>query len=257
MKSKPNIALCGTGHVAWKLGEALHQAGYTISFVWGRNRSDREALARLLDAQAVAELRALPLTDVCIMALPDAVILEVAQQIVPDTHRLLLHCAGAGSLDLLANHPRQGILWPLQSIRKELSYDWRKIPLLCDANSEADLNLLLEIGAHLSDLCIAADQKSRETYHLAAVTTANFGNFLLEQGFDLLKKQQLDHRLLLPILRFQLEAFESEQSPWERQTGPARRGDLPTLEKQLQQIAERPEHSALYRLFSALIQNKP
>lgn len=256
MKNKPNIALCGTGHVAWKLGEALHQAGYTISLVWGRNRSDREALARLLDAQAVGELHELPLTDVCILALPDAVISEVAQQIAPDPNRLLLHCAGAGSLDLLANHPRRGILWPLQSIRKELSYDWRKIPLLCDAGSEEDLRVLLELGASLSDHCIAADQKSRETYHLAAVTTANFSNFLLEQGFSLLKEQQLDHRLLLPILRFQLEAFESEQSPWERQTGPARRGDLPTLEKQLQQIAERPEHAALYRLFSALIQNK-
>lgn len=256
MNSKANIALCGTGHVAWKLGEALHQAGYPISVVWGRNRSDREALARLLGAKAVDDLQEMPLTDLCILALPDAVVKNVASQIVPSEKRLLLHCAGAGSLDWLSPHPRRGILWPLQSIRKELRYDWKGIPLLCDASDEDSLAELLAIGGSLSELCEAADQKSRDTYHLAAVTTANFGNFLLEQGFDLLKNQQLDHRLLLPILRFQLEAFASEQSPWERQTGPARRGDLPTIQKQLQQIAERPEHAALYRLFSELIQNK-
>ncbi|MDP2187931.1 MAG: DUF2520 domain-containing protein [Sphingobacteriaceae bacterium] len=256
MNSKANIALCGTGHVAWKLGEALHQAGYTISFVWGRNRSDREALARLLGAQPVSELQQLPLTELCIMALPDAVIAEVAQQIAPDASRLVLHCAGTGQLDWLAPHPRRGILWPLQSIRKELQYDWKTVPLLCDASDEASLAEILALGGSLSELCEAADQKSREAYHLAAVTTANFSNFLFEQAFDLLKQQQLDHRLLLPILRYQLDAFASNQAPWERQTGPARRGDLPTIQKQLQQIAERPAHAALYRLFSELIQNK-
>ncbi len=256
MSNKANIALCGTGHVAWKLGEALHQAGYTISFVWGRNRSDREALARLLGAKPLSELQQLPVTDLCILALPDAVIAEVAQQIAPDANRLMLHCAGAGQLDWLAPHPRRGILWPLQSIRKELEYDWKAVPLLCDASDEASLAEILALGSSISELCQTADQKSREAYHLAAVTTANFSNFLFHQAFELLQQQKLDHRLLLPILRFQLDAFASNQAPWERQTGPARRHDLPTIQKQLQQIAERPEHAALYRLFSELIQNK-
>lgn len=256
MKNKPNITICGTGHVAWQLGEALHHAGFSISVVWGRNRSNREALARRLDALAVSDLLDLPLTDICIIALPDAVVPEIAAQIPPSEGRLVVHCAGAGNIAWLQTHPRRGIVWPLQSIRKELQYDWKKIPILCDAADENSLAVLLAVGQSLSDVCLSADQKSRETYHLAAVTTANFSNFLLAQGFDLLKKQQLDHRLLLPMLRFQLEAFESEQSPWERQTGPARRGDLPTIQKQLQQVAELPEHAALYRLFSELIQNK-
>lgn len=242
--------------MAWQLGQALSQAGFRLRAVWGRNRSNREALARLLEAEALSELHDLPESGLCFVLVSDSEIAPIASQITPSESRLMLHSAGAGQLDWLLPHPRRSVLWPMQSIRKELQYDWKSIPLLCDANQAADLTLLLELASSLSDSIAAADQATRDLYHLAAVTTANFQNFLLEQAFDLLQNAQLDHRLLLPLLQYQLDAFAIQQAPWNRQTGPARRQDHGTIEKQLQLIAERPDHAALYRLFSQLIMHR-
>ncbi len=253
MKDKPDIALFGTGHLAWTLGTALHQAGFNITAVWGRNRSNREALARALEAETFAEQRDMPPAGLRILALSDQAIPTFAQELTPAADSLLIHCAGAGSLDWLQPHPRRGILWPLQSLRKERHYDWQNIPLLVDANSAGDQDLLLKLAAALSNQTTLANESQRTAYHAAAVTTANFSNFLNEQAFQLLQQQGLDHRLLLPILRFQLEAFGSDEAPLARQTGPARRGDTATIEKHLELLADRPAHAALYRLLTELI----
>lgn len=246
--------LFGTGHLAWTLGAALHAADYPIRAVWGRNRSNREALARRLDAQSCAELDQAPAAAIYLLALRDDAIPDFAQQLAASTDRLLLHCAGAGSLDWLQPHTRRGILWPLQSLRKELTYDWQNIPLLVDANNTADQALLHELAAVLSTQVALANDAQRAAYHAAAVTTANFSNFLNEQAFQLLHIEGLDHRLLMPMLQFQLNAFASDEAPLSRQTGPARRGDTATIEKHLKLLADRPAHAALYRLLSELIQ---
>ena len=254
MKSRPDIVLYGTGHLAWTLGAALHAADYPIRAVWGRYRSDRDALARQLGAQSFASTAQLPAASLHLLALRDDAIPDFARELAPSIDRLLLHCAGAGSLDWLQPHPRRGILWPLQSLRKELTYDWQNIPLLVDANNTADQALLHELAAVLSTQVALANDAQRSAYHAAAVTTANFSNFLNEQAFQLLKQQGLDHRLLLPMLQFQLNGFTSDEAPLSRQTGPARRGDTATIEKHLQLLADRPAHAALYRLLSELIQ---
>jgi predicted short-subunit dehydrogenase-like oxidoreductase (DUF2520 family) len=251
-----DISIVGTGNLAWQLGQALQQAGYRIGKVWGRNRSDREALGRLLEAEATADLNSLPADGLCLLLVTDGEIANIAAQITPSETRLMVHAAGAGQLDWLLPHPRRAVMWPMQSIRKELSYDWKAIPLLCDAQQPSDLAQLLALASSISEHAVAADQRTRDLYHLAAVTTANFQNYLLEQAFELLQAAELDHRLLLPLLQYQLDAFASNQAPWERQTGPARRLDTGTLEKHLQLISERPDHAALYRLFSQLIVHK-
>lgn len=256
VKKPIDITLYGTGNLAWKLGEALLNAGYLITAVWGRQRSDRDALARLLGAASIAEIDAMPAAAIGILAVSDDAIAELAGRIQPDDHQLLVHCAGSGSLRWLEPHPRKGILWPLQSIRKESAYDWQQIPLLIDASSETDQELMLEIGGTLSEKCFKADEKQRQLYHLAAVCAANFSNLLFGETFELLKRAKLDHRLLLPILQSQLNAFESAQSPHKRQTGPAARNDMATMQRQLELLNNQAELAAIYRLMSEIIVRK-
>lgn len=252
-KYLPDIALYGTGNLAWKLGEALHEAGYPISSVWGRNRSDKQALARRLNARALDAVAEGGHPALRLILVPDQAIAEVAQAIPADEASLVVHCAGAGELDWLKPHPRRGIFWPLQAIRKELTMSWEQVPLLVDAAAVADLDLLLDMGQNLSQRVQSANAQERSTYHAAAVITANFSNLLYDQAFSLLQPKGLDHRLLLPMLENQLHQFASSQRPAWRQTGPAARGDASTQQKHLDLLKELPAHAAVYRLLSELI----
>jgi predicted short-subunit dehydrogenase-like oxidoreductase (DUF2520 family) len=249
----PDIALYGTGNLAWKLGEALHDAGYPINSVWGRNRSDRQALARRLNARALESINEGGHPAIKLVLVPDQAIGEVAQAIPADPASLVVHCAGAGEFDWLMPHTRCGIFWPLQAIRKELNVNWTQVPVLIDANRQDDLNLLLDMGQKLSLRVQSANAAERTTYHAAAVIAANFGNLLFDQAFTLLQQKGLDHRMLLPILENQLQQFATNQRPALRQTGPAARGDAATQQKHLHLLKDSPAHSAVYRLLSELI----
>lgn len=249
----PDIAIYGTGNLAWQLGEALHDKGYPISSVWGRNRSDKQALARRLNARVLENVDDGGHPAIKLLLVSDTAIAELAKEIPADDASLVVHCAGAGELNWLIPHNRRAIFWPLQAIRKETAVDWSEVPILVDANRPDDLNVLLDMGQRLSQNVKAADANERYLYHTAAVISGNFGNYLMDQAFTLLQNNGLDHRLLLPILENQLQQFASQQRPFLRQTGPAKRGDTATLQKHLELLANHPAHSATYRLLSELI----
>lgn len=249
----PDIALYGTGNLAWKLGEALHAAGYPIHSVWGRNRSDRQALARRLQARALESASEEHPAAIKFILLPDHAIADMSQQIPVADHALLVHCAGAGELDWLLPHPRRGIFWPLQAIRKELDVVWEQVPILVDASGNDDVQLLHQMGQRLSQRVQIAHAAERTAYHAAAVIAGNFGNLLFDQAYTLLQQHGLDHKLLLPILESQLHQFGSSQRPALRQTGPAARGDAATQAKHLELLKDLPAHSAVYRLLSEII----
>lgn len=251
--SLPDIGIYGTGNLAWKLGEALLDAGYPIISIWGRNRSDKQALARRLNARALDAADEHCHAGVKLLLVSDAAIAPLAQEIAVQDDALVVHCAGAGELAWLNPHTRAGILWPLQAIRKELPLIWEAVPLLVDANQSADLDLLLEMGKRLSGQVKAANGLERSIYHTAAVLAGNFGNLLLDQAYALLKSHDLDHRLLIPILEQQLKQFAADQRPLLRQTGPATRGDQATMQKHLAILSHQPAASAIYRLLSELI----
>lgn len=251
--SLPDIAIYGTGNLAWQLGEALHGLGYPISSVWGRNHSDKLALARRLNARALEKVSDGGHPAIKLLLVSDAFIAPLAESIPADDTSLVVHCAGAGELDWLLPHNRRAIFWPLQSIRKEASIDWSQVPVLVDAVLADDLGILLEMGQRLSKEVKPANAQERSLYHAAAVISGNFGNYLLDQAFSLLQENGLDHRLLLPILEHQLRLFGSQQRPILRQTGPAKRGDQKTMQKHLQLLANLPAEAATYRLLSELI----
>ncbi len=89
----------------------------------------------------------------------------------------------------------------------------------------------------------------RKTLHLAAVFACNFPNYLYYLSQQLLAEHQLSFDLLRPLI---LETAEKVQDhlPGDVQTGPAVRNDEKTMTTHLQQLAEKPELQALYKLLS-------
>jgi predicted short-subunit dehydrogenase-like oxidoreductase (DUF2520 family) len=79
------------------------------------------------------------------------------------------------------------------------------------------------------------NSEKRAHLHLAAVWINNFTNHMVYQAQKFASSKQLNYALLLPLLEETVNKLQS-QTPFDAQTGPARRGDEATIEKHLSQL---------------------
>ncbi|MDP4130223.1 MAG: DUF2520 domain-containing protein, partial [Bacteroidota bacterium] len=163
------------------------------------------------------------------------------------------HTAGAVPLHILGNiSNRYGVLYPLQSFRKELE-TVPAFPLLIDANKPLNLQELNTFATSLSNTVITADDETRLKYHAGAVIVNNFTNHLFTLAEDWCKKEGIAFSLLQPLIQ---ETFNriARYSPAGLQTGPAVRNDTQTIDKHRQILNQYPGLLQLYDAFTTNIQ---
>jgi predicted short-subunit dehydrogenase-like oxidoreductase (DUF2520 family) len=251
-----NIVLIGTGNVAVVLLKKLHAAGHTIMQVFGRNHIAAAVLADAYGAFACSAWNDITqAADLYIIAVADKALTgnEVHLQL---KDQLVVHTAGTVSTDILKNmSSAYGVLYPFQTIRKEVE-PLPDIPLMINANTDAAKEKLGALAKTISQKVIVADDEQRMQYHLCAVMTNNFSNYLYALAEDYCHKQHLDFSMLLPIIdetANRLHRF----SPRQVQTGPAARKDMGTIEKHLDLLTDEPRLKNLYKMFSDEIINYP
>src|ERR1700676_483065 len=125
---KPTIAIIGPGRAGSALGRALHTAGYTIAAIGGRNPDNVRNLAEELGARACqSPATTIDLADLTIVAVPDAVTLPLATDMVDSLCSAAGHAAVhlSGAQDRSALRPlaqlgsvRTGVFHPLQTFRR-------------------------------------------------------------------------------------------------------------------------------------------
>lgn len=248
------IVLIGSGNVAAILGKLIVQNHHTIVHVASRNIDHAAALARQFDTSfstynGLNDVNA----DMFILAVSDAAIPEcISKFSIPD--KLLVHTAGSVSKDILKNTSlHYGILYPLQSLRKEMT-DIPDIPLLVDG-SDTDVTKYIEDFARslTSNVQIAGDE-DRLKLHTAAVIVSNFTNHLYALAEDFCKKEKVNFELLKPLIVETAQRIVTH-SPAEVQTGPAARKDIQTLDKHLRLLADYPRLRYLYLKLTDSIMN--
>ena len=243
------IVIIGTGNTATVLGIKLKEAGNTIVQVYGRNAATATALAEKLQSQPCNDFNSLTKNaDLYIVAVADKALPEVAAQL-PLKDQLVVHTAGAVSINVLQNTSTSyGVFYPYQTIRKEVS-PLPEIPFFIDASSAAAKETLLQVAKTISQKVGVANDTERMQYHLCAVMTNNFSNYLYTLTEEYCKKNGLDFSNLLPLIdetASRLHHF----SPRTVQTGPAIRKDLPTIQHHLKLLENDPTLKELYRFFS-------
>ncbi|HTL10759.1 MAG TPA: DUF2520 domain-containing protein [Chitinophagaceae bacterium] len=250
------IVMIGTGNVATVLLKKLKGAGHTIVQVYGRNPSAAAALAAQYNALHCSQWKDIDASAALyIIALSDTALLngEVQLQL---QQQLVVHTAGAVSKNILQGvSASYGVLYPYQSIRKELD-NIPPIPLLVDANTEDGKNHLLALATSISDQVSLAGDEERARYHLCAVMVNNFTNYLCTLAEAYCKKHGLQFTNLLPLIRETAERLATA-SPATVQTGPAIRHDEPTLQRHLQLLQQEPAMAELYQVFSKQIMAYP
>jgi predicted short-subunit dehydrogenase-like oxidoreductase (DUF2520 family) len=249
------IVIIGTGNTAAVLGRKLKAAGHHIVQVFGRNASAASALAYELETESTAYWSVVNRqADIYILAVSDIAIEEMIRELqLPD--KTIVHTAASVSKDVLQGATTHyGVLYPLQSLRKNTPY-LPDIPIIIDASDAQTFEQLTALAGSISEQVIVAGDEQRAKLHLAAVFCNNFVNHLFTLMQEYCKAEGLDFELLKPLIRETAMRIES-LPPADAQTGPAIRHDQNTINAHLKLLQDHPGLAKFYNLFTQSIQQQ-
>src|ERR1700693_6634290 len=152
------IVIIGSGNVAYVLGRKMLLAGHVIKQIISRNKEHASALGGELGCGYTSTFEEINKdSDFYIIAISDSSLREMDKKLFLDK-KLIVHTAGSVPKDVLKNVSRNyGVLYPLQSLRKEIK-SMPEMPLLVDANTADNLTLIYDFAKSISDsVTIAGD----------------------------------------------------------------------------------------------------
>ncbi len=239
------IVIFGSGNVASVLGRLCKKNGHEIIQVISRNIAHAKKLGDELncgftDNTGSIDTRA----EICIVAIHDSALYDLNSNINPG-NKLIVHTAGSVPKDVLkVVSVNYGVLYPLQSLRREMEYE-NEIPFLVDGNTEETKTLIEDFAKTLSANVTKATDEERLKLHVAAVVVSNFTNYLYALAEDFCTKENIDFKLLSPLIK-ETACRVDTISPAEAQTGPASRKDIFTLDKHLRLLSDHPRLKYIY-----------
>jgi len=244
------VVIIGAGNVASVFGRLISAANHEIIQVYSRSISSAQSLGKELGCSFVDNLEAVDLTaDIYILAITDNALQSIQDSLFLGD-KLVVHTAGSVSKKVLSNISSQyGVMYPLQSLRKDQSADQSIIPLLIDANKESVLSIIEQFAFTLSSVVSIVGDEKRLCLHLAAVIVNNFTNHLYTLTAEYCKNEEVDFKMLQPIIE-QTALRLRANLPADLQTGPAIRSDQSTLDKHIQALSNHPELKTIYLTFT-------
>lgn len=240
------VVIIGTGNLAHHLFDAFSGSpAIDIVQIVGRNL---KALAPFEKSTAIAtDFNRIAEADVFIVAVSDMAIRSVSKYLT-NKKGLVVHTSGSVSIDVLSDHHRYGVFYPLQTFSTGRKIEMNSVPLCLEAHEEIDMAVLKKLAGNLSKKLYEVDSEQRKALHLAAVFVNNFTNHLYQIGQQLCDEKGLPFEILSPLIRETVDKID-QLSPFDAQTGPARRGDSETIEKHLEQLKDS-VHKEVYGILS-------
>lgn len=236
------IDIVGKGKVGTHLSQRFEKQGADL-----RHIDSRSLKGLRMDA------------DLILIAVTDTAIEEVARMICDisgseSLRAVVAHVSGSTPIEKLACCMKRGVFYPFQSFSKGAEIDYSKVPLLLEADSKDSMDVLQKAAEFLGGRAIEADGEQRRGVHLAGVFGCNFLNEMLVSAFSILKEKHLPVDLIYPLVELTV-AKALEQGPGNVRTGPAVRGDSPTIDLHLKSLADNPHQQLVYRAITSLIQH--
>ena len=155
-------------------------------------------------------------------------------------------------MDCVENY---GVLYPLQTLTKDFDVNFKKVPLLVNASSSFFLEKLTSFANILSDVVLDCNDEDRGVIHLSAVYVCNFVNVMLQIGDRLLENKGFDVSIFESLVKETVDkAFALK--PQNALTGPAKRGDIETIERHKTLLNDSIDEKEIYELLTNYIINK-
>lgn len=245
-----DIVIIGSGNVASVLGRKLVAAGHRIVQVLSRNSTAASELAYEWNTESANYSSLINKeADVYIIAVADSAIPEVAKDLQLGD-KIVVHTAASVQMDVLKNASiNYGVLYPLQSLRKEQT-PIPEIPIYIEAVNNTTKQVLEALATSIyKGKTLVADLDKREKLHVAAVLVNNFTNHIFSLAEDYCLKENIEFKELLPLIHNTFNRL-STASPSIMQTGPAIRGDMTTIHKHVQILENYPQLLKLYQFLT-------
>jgi predicted short-subunit dehydrogenase-like oxidoreductase (DUF2520 family) len=239
------VVIIGSGNVATVLGRLIKNAGHEIVQVYSREIVHAGILGRELQCSFIDKSENIDKSaDIYLFALSDVALYELERHF-HFGNKLTIHTAGSVSKNVLEKvSSNYGVLYPLQSLRKEIGR-FPEIPLSIDANNGGALTILTSFAKTISSEVRETTDEQRSKLHVAAVVVSNFTNHLFALASDYCREEYVDFKLLLPLIDETVERIHT-YSPNDMQTGPAARNDTVTLDKHFKLLANFPKLKYIY-----------
>ena len=246
------VTLIGAGNLATQLGKSLKKAGVIISQVYSRTEDSARTLGELLEAEWLTDLKALhDEADIYIFSVKDSVLCELISEVCKGRgDKLFLHTAGSMPMSCFEGKAlRYGVFYPMQTFSKTKDVDFERIPVFIEGNSIETEDVIRSLANKLTQRVIRLSSAERKYLHLAAVWACNFTNYCYTVASDILGEHGIPFDVMLPLINETTEKIQ-KISPMEAQTGPAVRGDMNVMSKQLELMNGKEDLQELYKMLS-------
>jgi predicted short-subunit dehydrogenase-like oxidoreductase (DUF2520 family) len=244
------VAIIGPGRIGQAMGKLLHQAGVPILFIAARRLASARKAVRFIGSGRPIRLEAPELGQAAVILLTtsDAALADVATAMASRRRvrdgwsgKVVLHTCGSLPSTVLAPLKRKGAaigsLHPFQTVPNP-SAGVRNLPG-CFWSLEGDA-AAQEVARNwvkaLGGVAFHVRSTQKTLYHLAAFLVSPTVVTLMERSVRLLKRAGIPLGIARPMLqRFVAETVRNFAELGARRslTGPAVRGDWPTIERHL------------------------
>lgn len=272
-----NIAIIGSGNVACTYIKVLKDNGMTPKYILVRNQNKIKEIETkkksliiekmfpysfdehpetnpLFEVELISDHEKLYSCDLIIIAVNDDAIGEVASHLT-NYKGVLVHTSGTQDSAILKCSDNYGVVYPLQTLSKDYPVDFKSVPVLINASSHEVRAKLRCLAEMMSDIVLECSDEDRRYIHMNAVYVSNFVNVMLQIGNKLLEEKSLDISILEPLVKETInKAFRMGAE--KALTGPARRGDMETINKHLQLLDNNRDEREIYQLLTNYILNK-
>ena len=249
------VSIIGTGNVAWHLNLAFYNAGVELYQLYGRNKIRLGELTQISNAQGITDFINLEKVDILIIAVSDDSISEIVSHIPAHIRKecIIAHTSGTKSISELTGCNNPGIFYPLQTFSRGVKTTLEEVPICLNGEKSVVQNLRKLAALISKDIRTLTDPERKQT-HLSAVMINNFTNHLIYLAKERLENQGITGGILDPLLKETVRK-QALLSPYDAQTGPARRGDHETMEAHLRLLADEPKLAEIYQMISTSIMN--
>lgn len=251
-QSMPSIAIIGAGKLGRTVGIVAREKGYSISAISGRDLPKLAEFSSSLgsprvcvpsEAAACAEIVFLSVSDDAIEPLCSA--LASSGSFKPG--QIVTHFSGALSSEVLASAKTAGALvastHPLQTF-SSVDSALNSLPgtfWFCEGDAQA-LSILMQLITEIGGLPRIIPTQKKALYHAASVIACNYLDTLMDIALNVAEAAELERddawQALQPLIQATLRNI-SASGTTNALTGPIARGDLKTVSRHLEALAEK------------------
>ena len=242
------IVIIGAGNVAFHLIKSITNSGHQLVQIYNRTIENiKESTKKIPLSDSIGGIY--PNADIYIICVKDNAIEEIANQLKMN-NKLVLHTSGNRTMDILQNSSSNyGIFYPIQSFTKDIPLNFKKVPIIIEANNAEALEMLKSFSESISDRVVEMNLEKRQKLNIAGVFVNNFTNHLYHLMDEYLEKESIDFSILHPIIQNTVDKIKIK-SPRACQTGPAIRNDQETIENQKKILEKEIELLKIYNEFT-------